>query len=138
MIDPDEKEHRVVPFNEIDFKLEEPLKAEGTYLLAANRKEGFFSKTTQGYKPKSKKGPKDVIHCSYSGGYSKAIINVGRGGGDAFSKTVGQTLEIVPLSDPADLKIGDYFNCKVLYEGKPVSLVTGLLQNADHVTTDRL
>lgn len=122
LVDPNGNEHDVAPFNEIDFKAEKPLEGEGTYLLASKRKEGFFTKTTQGYKPQSKKGLKDVIQCSYSGGYAKAIINVGRGGGDAFSKTVGHTLEIVPLSDPAGLKAGDYFTCKVLFSGKPAIL----------------
>jgi uncharacterized GH25 family protein len=122
LIDPNNKKLGIVPVNEIDLKAEVPLKAEGTYLLVAKRKEGFFSKTTQGYKPQSKKGLTGVIQCSYSGGYSKAIINVGRKGGDAFSKTVGHTLEIVPISDPGGLKAGDYFTCKVLFEGKPVRL----------------
>jgi uncharacterized GH25 family protein len=122
LLGPNGAELPVKPSDGVDFKVEKPLDAEGSYLVVANRKEGFFSKTTQGYKSQSKKGLKDVIQCSYSGGYSKAIINVGHGGGDAFSKTVGHTLEIVPLSDPAGLKQGDYFTCKVLYAGKPASL----------------
>lgn len=108
--------------NEIEFKAKKPLNQAGTYMIAAQRKEGFFSKTTEGYKNQSKKGLKNVLQCSYSGGYAKAIINVGEeGGGTVASKPLGHTLEIVPLKNPADLDVEDDLPVKVIYDGKALS-----------------
>ena len=120
MPDPNGRKMKIEPVNEIDFKVERPLKKEGAYLVVAKRKEGFRTKTTEGYKRQSKKGLKNVIQCSYSGGYAKAIVDVGKGGGEIFSRPVGHTLEIVPLKDPARLKEGDYLPVKVLYNSKPL------------------
>ena len=120
MLDPSGRKLKIEPVNEIDFKTERPLKKEGAYLVVAKRKEGFRTKTTEGYKRQSKEGLKNVIQCSYSGGYAKAIVDVGKGGGELFSRPVGHTLEIVPLEDPACLKEGDYLPVKVLYNGEPL------------------
>ena len=120
MLDPNGRKLKIEPINEIDFKVERPLKKEGVYLVVAKRKEGFRTKTTDGYKNQSKKGLKNVIQSSYSGGYAKAIVDVGKGGGEIFSRPVGHALEIVPLKDPASLKEGDYLPVKVLYNSKPL------------------
>lgn len=61
--------------------MERPLKKEGTYLALAKRKEGFFTKTTEGYKRQSKKGLKNVVQCGYYGMYAKAIVDVEKGEG---------------------------------------------------------
>lgn len=120
IIDPEGVKKQVKSINEIDFQGNNPLKSKGAYLVVAQKKEGFSSKTTSGYQMKSKKELKNVLQCSYSGGYSKAIVNVGKGGGKALSKPLGHTLEIVPLENPTDLAPGDYFSFKVLYNGKPL------------------
>ncbi len=120
MLDPGGAKLEVKPANATDFKTEGPMKNEGTYLVVGKKKEEFSSKTTDGYKYQSKKELKNVIQCNYSGGYVKAIVNAGMGGGDAFSKPAGHTLEIVPLTDPANLKQGDYISLKVLYKGEPL------------------
>ena len=86
MLDPNGRKLKIEPVNEIDFKVEGPLKKEGAYLVVAKRKEGFRTKTTEGTKRQSKKGLKNVIQCSYSGGYAKAIVDVGKGGGEILSR----------------------------------------------------
>ena len=96
------------------------MKKEGAYLAVAKRKEGFSTKTTEGHKRQSKKGLKDVIQCSYSGMYAKAIVDVEKGGGKNLTKPLGHTLEIVPLEDPADLGEGGYMPVKVLYNNEPI------------------
>lgn len=121
VLDPDGKRMNVTSANHTDFKTDSPLKKEGTYLAVLKRKEGFSSKTTEGYKTQSKKELKNVVKCSYSGGYGKAIINHGKGDGSILSKEIGHTLEIIPLNDPADLNEGDDMRIKVLYKGKPLS-----------------
>ena len=80
LLDPDGNKLRIKPINEIQFKVETPLKKAGAYLAVATRKEGFSTKTTEGHKRQSKKGLKDVIQCSYSGMYAKAIVDVEKGG----------------------------------------------------------
>lgn len=117
-IDPKGGKIKVKEVNVIDYKSEVPLSKEGTYVIVAKKKEGFSSKTTSGYKQQSRKNLNNVIQCSYSGGYCKAIINVGKSGGTVFSRPVGHNLEIVPLEDPANVKQGGYLPVKVLYNGE--------------------
>ena len=120
IVSPGGDQLKVEPLNETDYKVEKALGKDGTYLAVAKRKEGFFSKTTEGYQRQSKKGLKNVIQCSYSGGYAKAIINAGKAGGAIYAKAFGHPLEIIPLKDPADLRQGDYLPIKVLYNGEPL------------------
>lgn len=51
---------------------------------------------------------------------SKALLNLkpGAAGFDALS---GDRLEIIPLSNPAEAKVGDELPVKVLFDGKPLS-----------------
>lgn len=108
-------------YSDVEFKGEKPLKEEGTYLVVAEKKGSFFTKTTKGYKRgQSKKGLKNVIECSYSKKYTKAIVNVGKGGGNTFSKVLGHDLEIIPLENPGNLAEGDYFSVKVTFKGEPL------------------
>ena len=109
-------------YSDVEFKGEKTLKKEGTYLIAAKKKGGFFTKTTEGYKRgHSKKGLKNIIKCTYSEKYSKAVVNVEEAGGTAFSRVLGHDLEIVPMADPGALAQGDYLPIKVMLKGKPLS-----------------
>ena len=108
-------------YSDVEFRGEKPLEKEGTYLVVAEKKGGFFTNTTKGYKRgQSKKGLKNVIECSYSKKYSKAIVNVGKGEGKTFSKALGHELEIIPLENPGNLTEKDYFLVKVILKGEPV------------------
>jgi len=120
MFDPKGVRLAIVPTNSIDFKTENALKSEGTYLLSVKRKEGFRSQTTEGYKAQSKVGLANVLDCTFSGGYAKAVVQLGKGGGDFFSKPLGHALEIIPLKDPALIRQGDLLPIKVLYRGEPL------------------
>jgi uncharacterized GH25 family protein len=96
------------------------LKDTGTYLAVALPINGFATKTTDGYqKGKTKKDADNVIECKYSRKFAKAVLTVGRPGGEVVSKPLGHAMEIVPLKDPAMLKAGDFLPVKVLLEGKP-------------------
>lgn len=93
---------------------------QGSYVAVAIPHNGFFSKTAEGYQQgKSKKDIKDVIACSFSEKYAKALFTVGTPGGETFSQVLGHKLEIIPMKDPATLKEGDDLPVKVLFEGKP-------------------
>lgn len=121
MVGPDGKKTEIETVNEIQYKTAEKLKS-GTYLALVQRKEGFSTKTTQGYKRQSRKGLENVIHSRYLGMYGKAVINVGE---PANSKNVMKPLaiplEIIPLVNPSTLKKGDYFRFKLFYQGKPLA-----------------
>ncbi len=105
----------------IIFNAQTAFEEEGSYLLAAQRKAGFFTKTTSGYKRQSKKGLKGVIECKFSRGYAKAIVSVGKAGGEVYRKVLGHELEIVPLKDPNILRPGDYLPIQVTFKGKPLA-----------------
>jgi uncharacterized GH25 family protein len=121
IIGSDGRESKIKPNNQVEYQSEKPVERAGTYLVVASKKGGFFTKTTKGYKRgRSKKGLKNVISCNYSEKYAKAIVNIGNGSGNVFSKTLGHKLEVVPLKDPSKLREGDYMPVKILFEGKPL------------------
>lgn len=76
---------------------------EGTYVIIASR----VRKGNKYHVPSEK--------------YGKAIIVVGNKGTKNVSYVFGHRIEIVPLKNPSDVKPGDYFPVKVLFEGKPLS-----------------
>ncbi|SPD72908.1 ABC-type Co2+ transport system periplasmic component-like protein [uncultured Desulfobacterium sp.] len=120
-IQPDGKELKIIPKNEVEYQTEVPLKDDGTYVFVTRAKGGFFSKTAEGYKiGQTKKDLKNVISCTYSEKQAKAIVTIGKGGGNVFSKTLGHKLEIVPLENPSNLKEGDFVRLKVIFEGNPL------------------
>jgi uncharacterized GH25 family protein len=121
MIGPDGKKIKITLRNEFLYESTESL-APGDYVAVVQRKDGFSTKTKDGYKRQSKKGLKGVIHARFLGMCGKAIINVGDPTGSPFvSKPVGTVIEIVPLVNPAELKAGDYFKFQLLCQGKPVA-----------------
>jgi len=77
---------------------------------------GFFVKTTDGYKHVSKREVKEYIESSHSVKYDKTLF----GWNKKFSKPLGMRLEIVPAKNPFDIKKGQAFPVKVLFEGKPL------------------
>ncbi|MBM9616131.1 DUF4198 domain-containing protein [Desulfobulbus rhabdoformis] len=94
----------------------------GTYLATVAIKERFSTKTDKGYLSQPKTGLTNVLSSRYLGMYGKAIINVGTGGDStSLSQPVGTSLELVPLSNPADLRVGDSFRFRLLYQGQPLA-----------------
>ncbi|MFH1672205.1 MAG: DUF4198 domain-containing protein [Pseudomonadota bacterium] len=75
---------------------------KGTYIVAASRK---------------RKGDKEHVA---SEKYAKSIITVGEGS-ENISQTFGHRIEIVPLKNPSEVKAGESFSVKILFEGKPLS-----------------
>ena len=104
--------------SELEFQSEGGMSEPGAYIVAAKRKTGFYTKTTEGGKRCSKKGLKNVIKCYHSHNCMKAIANVGEGKGKVDAR-VGHPMEIIPLINPADLRAGDYLPVQVLLKGEP-------------------
>lgn len=103
--------------NTLEFVSASSLKT-GSYVVGAKSKSGYHTRTTQGSKRQSKEGLDGVISCSYSSNSMKSVLNVGQAA-EKVDQVVGHPLEIIPLANPAALKVGDYLPIRVLLEGKP-------------------
>lgn len=77
---------------------------------------GFWVKTTDGWKNVSKKEVKEYLEASHSMKFSKAVFSHS----DIITKPLGMRLEIVPMKNPTALKAGEVLPIKVFYEGKPL------------------
>jgi len=118
ILDPDGGKTDVASASKLEFQTKESLTRPGAYIIAAKRKTGFYTKTTEGGRRQNKKGLKNVIRCSHSQMCAKAVVNVGDGKGRVDAR-VGHPLEIIPLKNPVELKAGDYLPVQVLLHGKP-------------------
>ncbi|RLB13263.1 MAG: hypothetical protein DRG63_10530 [Deltaproteobacteria bacterium] len=118
ILGPGGEKRTVSSSSEMEFQSEEIISRPGAYIVAAKRKAGFYTKTTQGGKRCSKKGLKNVIKCFHSHMCMKAVLNVGEGKGKVDVR-IGHPMEIIPLANPADLRAGDYLPVQVLLKSKP-------------------
>lgn len=118
ILGPGKTKPTVISSSDVEFQSEESISEPGAYIVAAKRKAGFYTKTTEGGKSCSKKGLKNVISCSHSHMCMKAIVNVGEGKGKVDTP-IGHPMEIIPLVNPANLRTGDYLPVQVLVNGKP-------------------
>jgi uncharacterized GH25 family protein len=107
--------------NSMEFESEEALSTPGTYIVAAQRRTGFYTKTTEGGKRQSKEGLENVLRCSSSHMTMKALLTVGEAeeAEEVNTTPVGHPLEIIPQASPASLRAGDYFPVQLLLYGKP-------------------
>ena len=124
--DPAGKKTEVAAINDFMFQTE-ALTAPGAYVAVSQRAPAFYTKLDKGFARKPKTGLKGVKKCYHSSSFLKAIIQVSEGGGGDVSRKVGHGLELVPLKNPAQLKVGDVLPIQVLFNGKPLSDHTMLL-----------
>jgi uncharacterized GH25 family protein len=53
--------------------------------------------------------------------YAKLLVQCGNNiDGDVYKRKVGFRVEIIPLTNPYILKSGDYLECEILFDGKPL------------------
>lgn len=53
--------------------------------------------------------------------YAKLLVQSGNNtDGDVFKRKTGLRVEVIPLTNPYTLKSGDYLECEILFEGKPL------------------
>lgn len=104
--------------SEVEFQSESTLSKPGAYVVAVSRKPSYYTKTKDGSKRQSKVGLSNVISCSHGNTFMKAVANVGAPG-VKVDALAGHALEIVPLVNPATLKVGDFLPFRVLFKGKP-------------------
>ncbi len=91
----------------------------GTYLVLSGRGAQWYTKSPTGTQHKPKDQVPEALRCVRSVKFAKAVVNLGGARGEV-SQPVGQTLEVVPLVNPAGLKVGQDLPVLVLFEGKPL------------------
>jgi uncharacterized GH25 family protein len=95
---------------QVQFEAVDKLKS-GTHLLVLQTTRDFR-------KPSGTKHKAEIPTLNHM--WAKAIVNIGESGGSAFKKVLGHGLEIVPLKDPADLRVNDYLPVKIFLNGEPL------------------
>ncbi len=100
--------------------------AEGSYLVLAEYKPTFWSKNANGWKRENITQMPDATYCEQTRMFGKYIANIGHdsAGKDVITRPVGHMLEIVPLDNPANIKVGERFKVKVLFQGEPLPNAT--------------
>lgn len=116
---PQGKAVKVPVLNDFMFQTE-ALSQPGVYLAATEKKPGFFTTLTKGFARKPKPGLEGIKKCSQFLYIMKTVVVVGQGGQGDVSRRLGQSLELVPLDNPAQLKPGDFMRIQVLLKGKPL------------------
>ncbi len=100
-------------------------KGEGASIIVAEKDGKPWSVTSEGGKSGTRKELEaqglTVKSTNKYDKFSKAIVNASKEDKN-FAAVVGHKLEIVPVTNPADAKAGDYVQVKVLLHGQPASL----------------
>jgi uncharacterized GH25 family protein len=108
----------------IDFSVKIPDGGQSSIIMA-NKTGEVWSVTPDGSKPGTRKSFEDqgimVTRASRTDKFAKAIINASQSDKN-FASAVGQELEIVPATNPASARTGQYFSVRVLYNGQPAAL----------------
>ena len=107
----------------IDFTV--PVADEASSVVViANKDGGVWSTTNEGGKSGTRKDLEaqglKVMKAVKTDKYVKAIVNASKDDKN-FSTVTGQALEIIPVTNPADAKVGEFFEVKILVDGKPYS-----------------
>lgn len=108
----------------IDFSVE--IKEDRSSSLIVAEKTGMvWSVTNEGGKVGSRKDLEGqglkVLSSTLIDKYAKAIVNASPDDKN-YATATGQDLEIIPLTNPANVKVGEYFDVKILHQGQPVSV----------------
>jgi uncharacterized GH25 family protein len=94
--------------------------AAGVYVITAQLVPGFVCRTAKGMKMGTKKEFPEANVCFRFDMGGKTLVNVGNSK-QGFDRCVAKTLEILPLKNPATLKVGATLPVKVMFKGKPLA-----------------
>ena len=94
----------------------------GAGMILVHRLPQVWSLTPEGMKKGTKKDLPGATKSNLYEKFAKAIVPVG-GSDTGFDAVVGQKLELVPLTDPTKVKVGQDMDVKVLYDGQPTPAV---------------
>ena len=105
----------------IDFTVT-PKDLSGSVMLVAVKDGETWSITNEGGKTGARKDLEaqglKVVRATKNDKYAKALFNTSHED-TKFAQAVGHPLEIIPITNPADAKVGEYFNVKILLNGQP-------------------
>lgn len=102
---------------------------DGHVLLAARYDNGYWVKLPSGlYRNVTRRLAPDAVEALWSSKFAKTIT----GAGSPWQTMVGHDIEIVPLSDPAEVKTGENLKVRVLFHGQPLS--GGKVERGDGTT----
>ena len=90
-----------------------------TFIVTGARLPQIWATTPEGLKQMTRKtaGASNPYKIEK---FSKALVNV-TPADDGFSTVIGDTLEIVPVTNPAMVRPGDEMTVKVLFKGQPLT-----------------
>ena len=95
-----------------------PFADAGRTLLAARYDNGYWVKIADNlYRNVSKRMAPDAIDSLWSGKFAKAAT----GAGAPWDTALGHELEIVPLTDPAAVRVGESLRVRVIFRGQPLA-----------------
>ena len=107
----------------IDYSVK--IEGSGSSIIAANKVGSIWSGTNEGGRDGGRKKLEDqglkVISSTRYDKYAKAIVNASADDKN-FAAVIGQDLEIIPLDNPADARVGEYFKVRILHLGQPASV----------------
>lgn len=105
----------------IDFSVT-PKDLSGSFIVVATKDGESWCVTNEGGKSGARKDLEaqglKVISANKYDKYAKAIFNASKGDKN-FAQVLGQPLEIIPVTNPADAEPGKYFDVKILLNGQP-------------------
>ncbi|MGQ9919836.1 MAG: DUF4198 domain-containing protein [Desulfobacca sp.] len=94
----------------------------GTYLVVAQMQPGFVSRTPEGMKMANKKEAPTASNCFRFDFAAKTLVTIGPTA-PGFDRPGPASVEIIPLTSPAALKVGEELPVRVLFQGKPLANV---------------
>lgn len=114
--------------------LEYTFAKEGTHLLVMQSNAAFIELEGSKFndylkedgldnilKERTDNGALDKPAREYYQRFAKLLVQSGNKTDETYRKRANFPLEIMPLSNPYSLKTGDYLECRLLYEGKPLA-----------------
>ena len=105
----------------IDFTVT-PKDLSGSFIVTAIKDGESWCVTNEGGKSGARKDLEaqglKVLSANKYDKYAKAIFNASTEDKN-FAQVLGQPLEIIPVTNPADAKVGEYFDVKILLNGQP-------------------
>lgn len=118
---PDGKINLVQRGQNFEFQTEKPV-ADGSYILSGQYRPTFWSRNADGWKQQNMTQMRDAQYCEQTSMFGKSIVNVGHDSAakSFISRPLGHMLELVPLENPANLRVGEPFPVRVLFNGEPL------------------
>ncbi len=115
------------------FRLVEKLRSEGTHLFAMKSNAAYIELAAEKFNEylkddgldnilneRKKKNQLDKPSKENYTRFTKLLLQAGEQPDDTYKKNVGFRIEIIPKINPYSLKSGDYLECIILFEGKPL------------------